>query len=298
MSSRPAEAAAPTMTRAVQSIALPNRVRLVYVEQGDPAGIPVLLLHGVTDSWRSFERVLPHLPDSIHAFAVTQRGHGDSDRPESGYLARDFAADAAAFAEAVGLGRIVVVGHSMGSSHAQRFAIDYPERTQGLVLAATFAGYRGNPVVEEFLETVVSRLEDPIDRAFVREFQVSTLGRPVPPEYLETVVAESLKVPARVWRAVFAGFREEDSAAELFRIAAPTLIVWGDRDAFCPRRDQDALLAAIRGSRLVVYEGAGHAVHWEEPERFAADVVAFCESLAADERRTGGGRPFGGGRVA
>ena len=47
-------------------------------------------------------------------------------------------------------------------------------------------------------------------------------------------------------------------------------------------RDQDALLAAIAGSRLVVYESAGHALHWEEPERFAADLVAFAESLAAD----------------
>ena len=59
----------------------------------------------------------------------------------------------------------------------------------------------------------------------------------------------------------------------------PTLIVWGDRDALSPRRDQDALLTTISGSRLVVYEGAGHALHWEQPERFAADLVAFAKSL-------------------
>jgi pimeloyl-ACP methyl ester carboxylesterase len=127
----------------------------------------------------------------------------------------------------------------------------------------------------------VSRLTDPIDPGLVRQFQESTVAQPVPPGFLDTVVTESLKVPARVWRAVFGGFLEDDAAAELGRIRTPTLILWGARDAFCPRRDQDALLSAIAGSRLIVYEDAGHALHWEEPERFAADLVAFTERLGA-----------------
>ena len=55
----------------------------------------------------------------------------------------------------------------------------------------------------------------------------------------------------------------------------PTLIVWGDRDTYTLRAQQDTLRAAIRGSRLLVYEGTGHAVHWEEPRRFVEDVVSF-----------------------
>jgi pimeloyl-ACP methyl ester carboxylesterase len=66
------------MVSIMKSVELPNGVRLPYVEQGDPSGVPVLLLHGITDSWYSFEPVLPHLPESIHAFALTQRGHGDA----------------------------------------------------------------------------------------------------------------------------------------------------------------------------------------------------------------------------
>lgn len=62
----------------VKTIELPNRVKLQYVEQGDSSGVPVILLHGITDSWRSFEPVLPHLSASVRAFAVSQRGHGDS----------------------------------------------------------------------------------------------------------------------------------------------------------------------------------------------------------------------------
>ncbi|HZA22700.1 MAG TPA: alpha/beta hydrolase, partial [Dehalococcoidia bacterium] len=69
-----------------------------------------------------------------------------------------------------------------------------------------------------------------------------------------------------------------DFAGEVHKIEAPTLLVWGGRDALCSRRDHDVLLSAIAQARLVVYENAGHAAHWEEPDRFATDLVAFIES--------------------
>lgn len=265
------------MTPVVKTVQLPQ-VTLPYVEQGDPAGVPVLLLHGVTDSWHSFELVLPHLPSSIRAFALTQRGHGDSDRPP-GYRTRDFAADVAEFLKVLGVGPAVIVGHSMGATNAQRFAIEHSECILALVLAGTFAGYRGNPMVLELWESTVSKLTDPVDPGFVREFQEGTLAQPIPGAFLETVVAESMKVPARVWRAAFEGFLEDDVVHELGTITAPTLIMWGTRDALAKRPDQDALLRAIPGSRLVVYENAGHALHWEEPKRFAEDLVAFVRAL-------------------
>jgi pimeloyl-ACP methyl ester carboxylesterase len=94
------------------------------------------------------------------------------------------------------------------------------------------------------------------------------------------VVAESLKVPARVWRAAFAGCADEPEwAGELGQIAVPTLILWGDQDVFAPRGDQAVLAVAIPGARLIVYHGAGHAFHWEEPARFAADVAGFVDGL-------------------
>ena len=68
-------------------------------------------------------------------------------------------------------------------------------------------------------------------------------------------------------------------------IAAPTLLIWGDQDAFVPESDQQTLLATIAGSRLETYRGTGHAVHWEEPARFAADLVAFVERLVVDRHR-------------
>src|SRR5690606_4723888 len=161
----------------VKMVNVREDVRLSYLEQGDPSGIPVVFLHGFTDSWYSFLPVLPHLPRSIRAFAVTQRGHGSADRPESGYRTRDFAEDIAGFVRALGLGPVVLVGHSMGTTNALRFAIDHPELTRALVLAGTFASYRNNAVIMEFREAV-ARLEDPVPEDFAREFQLGTLHRP------------------------------------------------------------------------------------------------------------------------
>jgi pimeloyl-ACP methyl ester carboxylesterase len=268
------------MSPIVKSIGLPHGPKLQYVEQGDPAGVPVLLLHGYTDSWRSFEETLAHLPASIHAVAVTQRGHGDADRPQTGYRLEDFAADAVALIEALELGPAVIVGHSMGSWIARRAAIDHPDRVLGLVLAGSFGTARENLALMAFWDEAVSTLADPIDRGFVHDFQASTTARPLPDAALDIFVEESLKVPAHVWRETYQGFLEIDFSGELAAVEAPTLVVWGDRDDYCDRAEQESLVDEIPNARLLIYEGSGHALHWEEAERFASDLAAFAHEAA------------------
>ena len=153
----------------VKHVDLADGTRLTYVEQGDANGVPVILLHGYTDSWRSYERVLAHLPQSLRAFAVTQRGHGDSGKPDGEYESRVFARDVAGFMDTLGIERAVIVGHSMGATVAQRFAVDYPQRVRALVLEGAFVPRPANIEVRKFVEEV-STLSDPIDPAFVRDF--------------------------------------------------------------------------------------------------------------------------------
>jgi pimeloyl-ACP methyl ester carboxylesterase len=261
-----------------QTVTLDTGVRLSYVEGGAPDGRPVIFLHGVTDSWRSFEGVLPRLPPSIRAFAISQRGHGDSSRPVAGYRFADFAADVRAFIDAMGLGPVALVGHSMGSGVAMQVAIDHPRLVSRLVLAAAFAGF-DDPEFVEFCRTSIAPLTDPIDEAYAREWQLSTLARPMDADHLDAIVAETLKVPARVWHETFAAFVNTPPFPQALRgFGAPALLVWGDRDAYVPREHQDRLLAALPAGRLVVHEGAGHAIHWEDPDRFIADLTAFLDA--------------------
>jgi pimeloyl-ACP methyl ester carboxylesterase len=261
-----------------KSVDLPSGVTIQYVEQGDPSGVPVLLLHGLSDSWRSFQYVLPHLPESIYAVAPSMRGHGDSERPEEGYEYSDFATDAAALMDALQIESAIIVGHSLGSSVAKRFAIDYPDRTRGVVLVASLNNWPANPAIQGFWEGAIKPMEDPVDPGFVREFQESTVAQPIDESYMDTIVQESLKVPARVWKATVIGSVEHDQSGELGKIQAPTLIIWGNQEELAPREDQDEQVEAIPNAELKVYEGVGHAVHWEAPERFASDLVGFIEA--------------------
>ncbi len=272
------------MALAPTTVSLRNGLTLSYVEQGDRHAPVVVLLPGLTDSWRSFERVLGCIPLSFRAIAVSQRGHGDSDKPESGYRIRDFASDLADFFAALNLARAVVVGHSSHGLVAQRFAIDNPTRTTGMVLEGSFATLRGNENLEQFVASMISNLRDPIDPDFVRAFQTGTFIKPVPQSFIDAMVADALKVPAHVWRSAFESLLQEDHTSELQAIEAPTLIVWGDQDGLIHRNQQDELASGIRGAELVVYKGVGHSPHWEEPERFAADLVAFLERVGQASR--------------
>ncbi len=258
---------------------LRDGLQLEYAEQGARGGPTLLLLHGITDSWRSFEPVMPWLPPHWHVLALSQRGHGGSDKPHQGYGTRDFARDAAAFARALGLPPLVVVGHSMGAANAMRLAIDEPALVHGLVAAGAFASFGDKAELAAFIQRDIAPLTDPVPRALAHGFQIDTLAGPVATGLVETMVVESLLVPAHVWRAAFDGLLRDDFSAELQRIAAPTLLVRGERDAFVPASDTQRLLRAIGGARASTYAGAGHAMHWEQPERFARDLVRFVGEL-------------------
>ena len=260
----------------VQTIALPNGVTLEYVDRGARTGTPLVFLHGVTDSWRSFEGVLAQLPASVRAIAITQRGHGRSSRPDS-YRLTEFASDVRDLLDALEIPSAVIVGQSMGALIAQRFAIDYPSRTRSLVLMGSFAAMRDNPAVKDIWRDAIEPMTDAVDPAFVRAFQEGTVTRPAPAGFIDMAVRESLLVPARVWKATFAEFRRTDFTRELARVTVPTLIVWGDRDNVVSRADTDRLVQAIPGARLIAYEGAGHAFHWEDPAQFTADLLSFVQ---------------------
>jgi len=264
---------------ATKSIRLANGITLPYVEQGDPDGTPVVFLHGFTDSWHSYELILPYLPPSIRAIALTQRGHGDATRPESGYTPADMAGDAAQVIEELGLGSAVVVGHSMGATVTQRFAIDYPGLARGIVLLGSVNNLDQNPGVGDLAREIDALFEEDVP-AFARAFQESTLAMPIPAWYLDLVVSESCKLPVPTWRTVIRDLvTGAVKATDLAAISAPALVIWGDQDAFVQRAEQELLVGSLPTATFMEYEESGHAFHWEDPARTAADIVDFVERL-------------------
>jgi non-heme chloroperoxidase len=258
------------------TIPLATGPSLHYAERGDRRGEAILFLHAYVDSWHTFSRVLALLSPEYHAFAFDQRGHGDSDKPECCYTVDDFTADVDAFMVAVGVEEATIVGDSSGGMIAQRVALSYPHRVSRLVLMGSPTTLVNNEAVIEAGEEMLAAMEDPISPEFVREFQEGTIHHPVPEEFLSTVVSESLKVPARVWLDYWEGVvLTADDTSRLHEIGAPTLILWGEHDAFLQREEQERRAAAIPDATLKLYPDTGHAVAWERPEWVVRDLEEF-----------------------
>jgi non-heme chloroperoxidase len=154
------------------------------------------------------------------------------------------------------------------------FLIERPGRVAGLGLLGPFRTLVGNPALEE-LRLQLATTADAVSPELAREFQESTLARPIPSERLQSAVSESQKMPGRIWKALTRHLLDEDFSGDLARIGAPALVVWGERDVFTSRKEQERLVATLRNARLVTVPEAGHAMHWEDPAGTAAILAGF-----------------------
>jgi pimeloyl-ACP methyl ester carboxylesterase len=245
-------------------------------------GEPVVFVHGWPDSGFSFSRVVPLLPDTFRAVVFDQRGFGDSDKPESGYAIHEMAGDLLGLLDAIDIAAATIVGHSFGSFVARRAAIIGPERVGGLVLIGT--GFTPANDVTRDVQKAMRGLPDPISQEFAREFQASTVYHPVPPEFFDRIVAESMKLPTRLWRLTFDSLMAYDDSRQLAGIKPRTLLLWGDHDALFSRRDQERFQENLPSAQLKIYEETGHCPNWERPEQVAADIAAFVRQVTPASR--------------
>jgi len=257
-------------------IKLKDGITLNYVEQGNPNGPTIVLLHGAGDSWHSYERVLPLLPEKYHVYAVTLRGHGYSDHPETGYSRADFAGDIAEFLDQLKIEHATLVGHSLGSFVAQAVAENDTGHLDRLVLIGSGPGIRSHAVQQE-LHNTFAALTDPVPYTFARDFQASTIYHPVPAWFFETMVQEAQKLSAATWHGLGQGLASSEPVDNLTKIHVPTLVFWGEKDEIFTREDEDLLVSKIPHAKLKAYPETGHALHWERPAEFTHDLLQFLE---------------------
>jgi pimeloyl-ACP methyl ester carboxylesterase len=262
---------------------LATGVTTAVSEQGDRNGSPpVLLLHSWTGSRRSFAALLPLLSRQARTVAVDLRGHGDADKPPTGYDLGSLGADVVAVLDALEVHRAVLVGASSGGYVAQQVAVGAPDRVAGLVLAGAPRDLRGRPPFADEL----ARISDPVDPGWVRTFTAgfTDLER-LPAWYVDLMVEDALRLPAPVWLATFRGLNTSLPPTDLGVITAPTLVISGGRDGLLGREQTAELVSAIPGAEWIEYPDTGHLVLEEQPARLAADVTSFLAELPEEDVR-------------
>jgi pimeloyl-ACP methyl ester carboxylesterase len=255
-----------------ENVGLESQVRLHFAHGGsDGRKSPVLFLHGYVDSWCSFEAVLEYLYLAARIVVPDFRGHGDSDKPACCYGMEDYALDLLLLMDALGLDKVDLVGHSMGSFVAQLLAARYPDRVGRLVLISSAPCIADKAALLEIKPSVDS-LKDPIPKSFAAQFQATS--NPVSAPFMDRIISQTMKVPAHVWRCALSGLLQFDHGALLGRISAKTLLLWGNQDPLVTRPDQEVLLSQIAGSKLKEFD-TGHCPHWEKPQEIARVLNEF-----------------------
>jgi non-heme chloroperoxidase len=250
---------------------LSNGITLHVATQGPKTGHAVILLHGITDSWFSWSRVMPLLPPELRVAAPDLRGHGDSERPLTGYRLEDFADDVIRLMDAMQVEKAVIVGHSMGSFVARKVYEMAADRVSRLVLVGAGPVARNQGIVD--LVAAVNELTDPVDEKFVREFQMSCVNAPVPEPFMEAAIANSRRTPARIWKAAFQGLIE--SEINLARPPVRTLVLGGRKDAVFSANEQMVLARQFPRGELHLVDNVGHTLHWEQPATFVSALIRF-----------------------
>jgi pimeloyl-ACP methyl ester carboxylesterase len=265
-----------------RALRLATGITTAVTERGDRGGSPtVLLLHAWAGSRRSFAALLPLLPPGAWAVAVDLRGHGDADKPSTGYDLPTLASDVVAVLDALEVDRAVLVGASSGGYVAQQVAVSAPDRVAGLVLAGAPHDLRGRPPFADEL----ARISDPVDPEWVRAFTAgfTDLDR-LPGWYVDLMVEDALRLPAAIWTATFDGLNRSRPPTDIGVIDTPTLVVSGGRDGLLGRDQTTALVSAIPGAEWIDYADTGHLVLEEQPARLAADIAAFLATLPQEDQ--------------
>lgn len=273
-----------------QFVELPTGMKMAYVEMGDPNGEVVILQHGMTDNSRSWSLAAPYFAKAgYHVYLPDLRGMGKSDAPEGYYTTVTYATDMAAFFDAVGIDKAIVIGHSLGSFTVQTFALMFPQRCTKVVLVSSIPlkDYQ-SASLSHLLAQFINPLgedEHPSDE-FMNFWYDCTFKEDDAEEvefdlFLANLKAESKALSKSTWRNILLGLKAsnlKDVYGE-FKTDLPVLLLHGSNDAMTKNEHQEELmeLLSIPSTSFRNYEGVGHNIQFEITAQSAQDILYWLD---------------------
>lgn len=267
---------------AYHQVTLANGLKMAYVELGDPAGRPVLLVHGYTNTALDWVPLVPALAPHERLVIPDLRGHGKSDKPECCYTRQDFAYDLRLLLDRLHIERTDVIASSMGSIIMQSFVEMWPDRIRKVVLIGSTGGRPPGerpPGATDLTDyaTQIRALKEPLDPD--SPFMIAWWSSPTPvdPAFNRRQRQDAAKVPLAIWLAMLGQtFPDyEEFQRTLHHFTSPTLLIWGSKDPIMDEPLRASLRAALPNAQVKVFEGLGHAPFWEQPQAVAAVINDF-----------------------
>lgn len=266
------------------------------------SGPPILLVHGITSSSRTWKAVMPRLAGKHTVIAPDLLGHGRSSKPQGDYSLGAYASGMRDLLVALDVHKVTVVGHSLGGGIAMQFAYQFPDRVSRLVLVDTggigrevnlalrAATLPGSGFVLPFLFAPTIHDAGLKFRNFLSSLGIrgSADVEGVAEGFASLTEADARRAFVHTVRSVIDPNGQRVSAADRLYLTRdiPSLIVWGDRDRIIPVSHADMAHELMPGSRLEIFPGAGHFPFNDDPVRFVdvlEDFIATTPEANLDE---------------
>lgn len=269
-------------------VELSTGIKMAYVEMGDPNGEVVILQHGMTDNSRSWSLAAPYFTAAgYHVYLPDLRGMGKSDAPDGYYTTVTYATDMKAFFDAMGIEKATVIGHSLGSFTVQTFALMFPERCNKVVLVSSIP-------IKQYMTESLMRLyntyveplgedehpsDDFMDFWYDCTFKEDNADEVEFDKCLSGLKAESKALAKNTWKNILLGLVTSDFSGvySKFDTSIPVLLLHGNDDNMAKNEYQNELreLLNIDDNSYVNYEGVGHNIQFEIPDRCATDILTW-----------------------
>jgi len=258
------------------STASVNGIELYYEVFG--SGPPLTLIMGLGCSARQWQWMAPYLAETFQVIIFDNRGSGRSGKPDSDYTTELFADDMRGLLDALYVEKTHVFGVSVGGMIAQRFALQYPERTDRLVLGCTMPDFRSFPPASEDIaimaESQSLAIEDGVEQMLALflspQFRAACPGEAA--RLRDVMRLESQERGMEAFLHQLAAAMSHDTRVDFANINAQTLVICGDNDRVAPVENSRFLAAQIPSGTLVELPGAYHAF-WVE------NAVQSCRTI-------------------
>jgi pimeloyl-ACP methyl ester carboxylesterase len=261
--------------------------RIRYVDIGSGDGPPVVFVHGLAGNWQNWLENIPRIAQERRVLALDLPGFGQSERLIERLSMSAYGRTVDAFADAVGLGEVAIVGNSMGGFVAAETAIQFPERVERLTLVSaagiSTSTLRREPVLVWGRVAMMAGSRSAaekrmaITRPRLRHAAYSTIMRHPSRIAPETLWEISEGAGRSAFRWALEAIIDYDFRERISEIRAPTLIVWGEEDMLLPVKDAHEYERQIPNARKVVLEDTGHVSMVERPPTFNRLLLEFLD---------------------
>ncbi|MBE9640044.1 alpha/beta fold hydrolase [Salipiger mangrovisoli] len=249
--------------------------KVVY-DRTEQDGYPVIFVHGgFGSSSELWHLTMESLPNGFCGYAINNFLR--SDAPPDGYTIESLAARVAHFAQALGLERPVIVGHSMGGVVCQQAAINFPEVIGGLVTVGSGPTMKNHNTGRDLLATM--RKANGITEELMREISAKWFYKEPPEGFFDAYVSRAMQAPMQAVIDIQASLLDTDLVDDLPKVAAPTLVLHPTEDSGRPMEHAELLMAGIPDARLHVFKDCGHSPMLESKLEFDTVFHAFLDDV-------------------